>query len=541
VYFNDHVTTRFAGEELRRLLRNAGIETGVKSRGHLENQREAVYLMLEEEYNSSEWCGIYSSLSFKKDGFAIIDQGEVVWIIGKQERSLLYGVYDFCEKKLGYHWAHLSEERHEPVIINASCLQEPLFMRRGNIIETVDDPAYINRLIDWGVKNGLNEFFFTFFLWGKVKKDVEGELVKRSMNVTLGGHSMSFLMKEGGKQALHFMEDKDLQVDVINRIYDICQESPIVTRVSLWPEDIGINEDENAEFMPKYIAFTEKLKGKVKKLNVEVEHIVYNAGLEWNMLERTDGTEASREADVLYAYWGRDYSHSIHHSSMEQARASACLKDWRKETEKKGRSFTVLEYYSDHFMLSELFPPLLNRMKQDVEDYKKLKVDGILNLIVPCHIKPHSHERTADYPWKWIHQLNNFMFAGLSWGKEYSVLADTYFASSDKRYLSIILELEKIMAKHTSWNVPLFPARVVDPEKVKERHCSQEILSYLDGVIDFLENHTPAVSEDLLAIQNKDNFDSFSNEEMLLIYFDFLKKSAVKCKGEWQGGNEDGL
>jgi Glycosyl hydrolase family 67 N-terminus len=539
VYFNDHVTTCFAVEELRRLFKKAGIEAGVKRSCHPGNQRDAIFLMLENEYNSSEWCT--APLSLKKDGFAIIEQGEQVFVIGKKERSLLYGVYHYCEKKLGYNWAHLSEDRQESFVKNATSLEEPLFKRRGNVIETVDDSIYINRLIDWGVKNGLNEFFFTFFLWNKIHKYVEGELVKRSVNVTLGGHSLSFLIGEKGNRALHLLKDTSLQEQVIRRIVGICRESPVVTRVSLWPEDVGIDKEENAEFMPAYITFTEKLKASLTKLNVEVEHIVYNAGLEWNMLERSAVTQASIEADVLYAYWGRDYSQPIHHSTPDQKRAAASLIEWRTETAKKGRSFTVLEYYSDHFMLSELFPPLLNRMKEDMEDYKNLKVDGILNLIVPCHIKPHSPEGNTDYPWKWIHQLNNFMFAGLSWGKEYSVLADSYFASSGKRYLSILLELEKIMAKHTSWNVPLFPARVVDPEKVEVHDSRQGIASFLDEVIDFLEQHTPNVSEDLLAIQTKDNFDSFSAEEMLLFYFDYVKKAALKCKRGWMGGEADGL
>ncbi|QTC40362.1 hypothetical protein I7V34_14340 [Bacillus sp. V3] len=535
-YFNDHVTTLFAVEELRRLFRDAGIEAAVTKDGHSDHEQGAIFLMLEKEYNTAEWCA--DQVSLKNDGFAVIEDEKRVWIVGKEERSLLYGVYDYCAKKLGYSWIHLSEKRRHPSPENAACLEEPLFKRRGNVIETVDDPIYIIRLIDWGVKNGLNEFFFTFFLWDKIRRYVEGELAKRSMNVTLGGHSLSFLIEEKGQQALHFLEDSGLQDRVIKRIENICRESPGVTRVSLWPEDVGIGKEEHADFMPAYIAFTEKLKTVLGKLNVEVEHIVYNAGLEWNMLERSGGTEASREADVLYAYWGRDYSRSLHHRRGGQARAADSLKDWRAETMKNGRSFTVLEYYSDHFMLSELFPPLLNRMKEDMDDYKDLKVDGILNLIVPCHLKS---DRLADYPWKWIHQLNNYMFAGLSWGKEFSALADDYRSFLGKDHFSTLLKLEKVIARHTSWNVPLFPARIVDPEKVEGRKAGRKIIRFLDEVIDLLESQTPAVDDRLLAIQTKDNFDSFSTEEMMLIYFDFLKKSAAASKRGWLEGAADEL
>ncbi|XXM74619.1 alpha-glucuronidase family glycosyl hydrolase [Lysinibacillus sphaericus] len=533
-YFNDHITTLFAVEELRRLFRGVGMETVINGGGGKAHEQGVIFLMLEQEYNTSERCD--EPLSLKNDGFAVIEDEKNVWIIGKEERSLLYGVYDYCTKKLGYSWVHLSEKRQHPSAKNAACLEEPLFKRRGNINETVDDPHYINRLIDWGVKNGLNEFFFTFYLWEKIKKHVQGELIKRSLNVTLGGHSLSYLIEEKGQKALHFLEDGSLQAQVIKRIERICQESPAVTRVSLWPEDVGIKEEEHG-FMPSYIAFTEELQKALKPLNVEVEHIVYNAGLAWNMLEPR-GTEASGEVDVLYAYWGRDYSRSLHNQGREQIRALAGMQDWREGTMKNGRSFTVLEYYSDHFMLSELFPPLLNRIKEDMKDYKNLKIDGILNLIVPCHLKT---ERLGDYPWKWIHQLNNFMFAGMSWGKDYNVLAEEYRSFLGEDYYSILLELEKIAAKHTAWNVPLFPARVVDPEKVDGRESATEIIGLLDEIINFLENHSPAVDDGLLAIQTKDNFDSFSTEEMLLIYFDFLRKSAAASKRGWLEGAADGL
>ena len=57
-------------------------------------------------------------------------------------------------------------------------------------------PSYINSLIDWGVKNGQNEYFFTFFLWDDIKSYVTPALQKRDVQVTLGGHSLSYLLKE---------------------------------------------------------------------------------------------------------------------------------------------------------------------------------------------------------------------------------------------------------------------------------------------------------------------------------------------------------
>lgn len=194
-------------------------------------------------------------------------------------------------------------------------------------------------------------------------------LQKRGVHVTLGGHSLSYLLKEIQKDAdvnmlgqdeklKFFAENTHLQDKVIDKIVAICLENKVVTRISLWPEDIGIDEKNARGFLPTYIRFTEKLKVALNgaRLKVEVEYIVYNAGLSWNMLEREHQKEASDRVDALYAYWGRDYSSGIDADEPRQVRAYRALRDWNEETRKQARSLTVLEYYSDHFMLSELFP-----------------------------------------------------------------------------------------------------------------------------------------------------------------------------------------
>ena len=112
---------------------------------------------------------------------------KITWIIGNEPRSILYGVYYYCRERFGYRWIELEEETIHPIQNNReNYIHEPLFARRGNILETIDDPAYINSLIDWGVKNGQNEYFFTFFLWDSIKAYVAQELQKRDVHVTLG-------------------------------------------------------------------------------------------------------------------------------------------------------------------------------------------------------------------------------------------------------------------------------------------------------------------------------------------------------------------
>ncbi|QGS69542.1 hypothetical protein CV093_18510 [Oceanobacillus sp. 143] len=207
-----------------------------------------------------------------------------------------------------------------------------------------------------------------------------------------------------------------------------------------------------------------------------------------------------------------------------------------KQAETNQRLITVLEYYSDHFMLSELFPPLVKRIDEDVKAYRKLKIDGLLNLIVPTHEKGQTSVMMKTYPWKWIQQLNNYFYAGLSWGKSRDQLWKQFGSTlgpDNERYIEVLLELEKIVSKHTKWNVSLFPARVVDPEKVGHPNDARWIIKFLDEIILFFNKQDIEVDMELLMVQNKNNTASFSNEEMLLIYFYYLKESAEFYKKEW--------
>src|SRR5690606_7713280 len=121
---------------------------------------------------------------------------------------------------------------------------------------------------------------------------------------------------------------------------------------------------------------------------VKVEHIAYNAGLSWEMLERLEA-EASGTVDNLYAYWGRNYGAPLADAAApETLRAFRSLTDWREQTAARGRELTVFEYYSDHFMLSYLFPMLTGRIAEDLREYHRLGVDGVINLVVPYRAKP---------------------------------------------------------------------------------------------------------------------------------------------------------
>lgn len=548
-FFYKQETILFAIEELRRLLRKAGMESSVQYTGNWEEDPllddKQIFLVTRKQYEGLS-IRIKQSLNLKSDGYAIVKQGTNIWIIGEEPRSVLYGVYKYCEMYLGYSWTNLDEEHLDDEQLQQQeefITFDPLFQRRGNIIETIDDPMFINSLIDWGVKNGHNEYFFTFFLWEKVKAYVAPTLQKRGVKVTLGGHSLQFLLNEieiesGRQENLSFFtKDQAIQELVIDKIVDICKENEVISRISLWPEDVGLEEKNGLDFISSYILFTENLNKSLRSSgqSVEVEHIVYNAGLSWNMLERGNDTNVSSEVDILFAYWGRNYADSIKSQEINQQRASHALKDWNAQVIQNGRNLTVLEYYSDHFMLSELFPPLARRIDEDLKDYQQQNVTGMLNLIVPPHLKEHSSEMDKRNPWKWVQHFNNYIYTKLTWGEELERALDLYFQSyqDPKKFKRTFLLLEEIIAPHTQWNIPLFPARVVDPEKVTNIVEVQEILNYLQKIGQFFDEWDFTEVETLLSIYSKDNNQSYNSEEMSKFYFYYVKTIAEKTLQEW--------
>ncbi|MGB5944766.1 alpha-glucuronidase family glycosyl hydrolase [Paenisporosarcina sp.] len=550
-YSQTDETILFAVEELRRLILQAGYEASPQLQSEWSNHKKQlprINLITASDYQKVK--NHKEILLIQKDGFAIVRSSKDTWIIGNEPRALLYGAYSYMKQQFGYRFVMLdSEEYGEPPLTENLYIHEPMFTRRGTIIETINNPTYINSLIDWGVKNGQNECFFTFFLWDELKPHITDALKKRGVQVTLGGHSLSYLLRglipvenesnsHPVKNLTFFSEHSPLQQQVIERIVAICQENEVVTRISLWPEDIGVDRKTSVEFLQNYIRFTEKLREAFvkQKMAIEVEYIVYNAGLAWNMLER-DGTKASSQVDGLYAYWGRDYSTGIHSEEPNQQRAYNTLQDWRTRIAEKGRTLTVLEYYSDHFMLSELFPPLMNRIEQDLKEYKQLGVSGVLNLIVPIHKKPHDPDQKWTYPWKWIHHMNNYVYLRLAWGESFETVMEEYFDLFDQEresFHQMLRTLEKLIAAHTKWNVPLFPARVVDPEKVKKANDIAQIVEDLRQIQDYVSSLDLTQIESLLPLHHEDQFFSLTPNEMMLVYVYYVKTFSETYLAEWE-------
>lgn len=437
------------------------------------------------------------------DEFEIVQTENHYVIRGNTSRALLYGVYKLIEKVEGLIFLELEKERKIAIQGLTSTYEgKPKFRRRGNVFETIDDIPFLKSMLDVGTKNGLNEVFFTFFLWDEVKHALLPEIKKRGIDVTLGGHSLRYLLAKAkgvtvsGKAAADgavndlvgeeteftsanalknqdFLQDEKAQQYVIDVIVSYCEAEPVIRRISLWPEDVGAKGEEAKLFLTQYMAFTEKLQQALAGagLQVEVEHIVYNAGLSWEMLERKEQQVSS--ANVLYAYWGRNYSQS--YASQRDQRAWESLMDWRSSTDKQ---FTVFEYYSDHFMLSELFPLLFKRIATDIENYKEAGCDGMVNLVVPLHKVAKAQPHMKQYDYQQYQQLNNIVFARSLWEDVETV---SYLLSPAMQQLAE--EIEQIFVQNTQYNAIFFPSRVVEAKNPEAKPDVLELLKKMEHLL----------------------------------------------------------
>lgn len=518
VCLREQATLQFAGEELARLSRQYGKPLqGSFVLGTWEDCAAAGISLeaLTDRTDGRRGGG---------DAYGMTPYNDGILLSGRTERAVLFAVYDYAREQWGAHYPfpdQAGEAPHGQPIAGTGALTEaryaePLFSRRGFVIENVYDADFLLHMIDWLAKNRVSELFLTFMLFDSLRDVIEPELAKRGMTLTLGGHSMRFFLNDEKHAVSEAAQDNPYhskwqfdytdaswQDDFCRRIASYCAGVPLLRRVSLWPEDVGVNSEGGTAFLSGYLRFTERLQRQLAeaKVNAEVEHIAYNAGLSWDMLERK-GSEASESIDTLFAYWGRDYSRSYTSSDEAGARAYAGLQDWRTATRAKGRELTIFEYYSDHFMMSWLFPVLAERIEADLLDYKRLGIDGIVDLIVPYVPKKSKPEGTVPpldaYDWKWIHGYNSFIFARLTWGGSLEQAREEYlsaYAPAERDAVRRLLAaIERTAAPLTAWNVPLFPARAADPEQVEEGAFIERVANMLQNVARLAEE-LPALTE----------------------------------------------
>ena len=549
VKLRDHAVLDFAYEEL------CGIAASQSTNNHIEIEGKPEqwvigtwndceeHLSLDESVNMWPWTTLGSS-TYDHDTYSIIRNGHQWILTGKSERSTLYAVYEYCKKHWQMEWIYPGESAvFVPRLSSQSAevnIEQPVFERRGFVYENLKDESYLIDVVDWLAKNKINELFLTFPLWQHLRRALEPELQKRGIDLTLGGHSMKFFTEGlhaigmnhdgtapafAGYKQLNY-EDESWQQIVISDILTYCQTIPMLTRISLWPEDTAVSDDlmKGNPFIALYLRFTERLQEALNHAGSEVkaEHIAYNAGLSWDMLELHEGMETSSEVDTLFAYWGRDYSQGFPECKRkEEQRAYQMLESWVEGTTKKNKDLTIFEYYSDHYMLSHLFPSMPERIYDDLTQYHSLGIKSIVNLVVPY---PQADD---TYSWKWAQGYNSYVFARAAWGDPLTTIVEDYWCYSpeeERAYIRQTMErVGEILARISYFNILLFPARVVDVHVARLDESESVTL-----ILEELNIYLQSVIADMKSLKFKENF-AFEQ------YFTHLLMVSGKLAEEWKG------
>ncbi|MHA0858242.1 hypothetical protein [Paenibacillus sp. CMAA1364] len=499
-------------------------------------------LTLDESMRDWPW-NPPGNVAYDHDAYTIFRNGNAWILTGKSERSTLYAVYEYCKKHWKMEWIYPDETSTN--IANRSTqdvmvsIEQPEFKRRGFVYENLKDKDYLVDVVDWLGKNKLNELFLTFPLWDYVKDMLQPELEKRGIDLTLGGHSMKFFTEGmhavgmnhdgsapafAGHKQLNY-EDESWQQLVIADIVAYCQSIPMLTRISLWPEDTAVSDDQiiATPFILLYQRFTERLQDAftLSGSAIKAEHIAYNAGLSWKMLELDEGSNTSSQVNTLFAYWGRDYSQGFHDCDRsEEQRAYHNLENWIEGTQKNLKELTIFEYYSDHYMLSHLFPIMPERIYNDLNHYRTLGIHSIVNLVVP-------YPQAGDtYSWKWAQGYNSYMFARSAWGDSLATIKADYwnYASEEIRtYLEEAVDkVGEILSRISYYNVPLFPARVVDVQ-VANKEGSADVIAILQQL-----------NEELRGIIHEIQCTPYEEQTAFKQYFEHLFNISNELVKEWK-------
>ena len=426
--------------------------------------------------------------------FLITPDGDDVILSGAGTRSTLYSVYTFLEEYLGIRWPHLGEEvvpRRESLRITVTERKyAPSFAMRG-LSGAGRNLEITLQMIDWMPKNRLNTLMFCdLAYWQKHRRALLPEIEKRGLSITLGGHQIAafisrdecfekhpewFALRNGEhlKQGQLCFANPDARAMLVAGIVACLEKQPAaVNRFSLWPEDnlfcCQCDECRRAGFMPLYIRTIQELRAALagQNLDIAVEHLAYNASLSWDMLQPHAAGAEAKQVDTMLAYWGRNYAHPIHRSPVEEdQRAAKIILAWQELCRKSDTHLTLVEYYTDFWMLTNIFPILNHTIAADLAFYHHAGLRRILSLVVPGKTQPGAD---AGYPWSWRMGFNLYCFARLCWDVTCDIeslrrdyLETCYGAAAEPvgKYLAAI---EELLPALSGFNIPLFRLRLPD-------------------------------------------------------------------------------
>lgn len=456
-------TVKFAAAELQRYL------TAVSGLQEWKGRKFALVLDCGTEVFDAYMIGIAENGDIK--------------LYGNNPRSLLYAVYELLNWSFGIGFFHcgidtLPERKITAFTVTPGC-QTPSFRYRGVMLEHVDEMEIARSVIDFTVKNRGNVIYTHFSDLEQCGSALIEECHLRGLEFTVGGHSVSrfagpgcdMLYNETRQICYH---DHAMTEHLYENITAYLERYPGIDRLALWPSDTRHDCPCEAcaklPFNERYIHFMEKLQQYLdtRKIPVRVEYEIYNAGLSHEMmaLPREISNNPSL-LDTQFAYWGRDYRYSWGDEMLNTGdrQGLSAMLDWACLCRRNPATrFTLVEYYTDFWMLSDCFPFLASLIVRDVRTLHHFGIDSMISLVVPGRQFGLSE---FDYPWLWIMGNNAWVFLQSLWNCAVDI--DLLNADYLQRYYGdqpcarmILKLLRETLPEGTSFNVELFRLRFTD-------------------------------------------------------------------------------
>lgn len=412
-------TLKFAGDELTRYL-NLLSPKGAEDKG-----AEFVLALGKEGADDSLPREVKEKAeAVEDDGFlAGLYEGKV-YVVGREPRGVLFGIYHLLEREGGIVFAAPGDEYipssgsfrvKEPLT-----LQNPSLLIRGIGLHNDWQDMDWFPVIDWMVKRKFNCLQVSLPSYEERRKKLSAEISKRDILLNVGTHSAFFFMPperyikehpeyysraaDGTLIGKHLCyTSPEMKKEYIKNILSFLRTHPEIRIVSLWPQDGGGRcECERCRKKGLDRAIPEVVDKAAKAIAVKFPGILVNH-LAYSVYTKAPaGMKFCDNTLVNHCdYWDRTLNRPIYdyrqgspaiHDEEDQAQMKALGKDFRSHRElceelyewtQACRITTAFSYYSDLNIKQLLLMDVSRTIQADLNYFRDLGVAGFIDCC--CH------------------------------------------------------------------------------------------------------------------------------------------------------------
>lgn len=338
------------------------------------------------------------------DGYWISVTKERIAITGKEQRSILYGVYRLLEEG-GCRWMFPGETGEIiPNILNlrfeeCEILDNPDFAIRTYTADSHEE--IINsfiveamEILDWAAKNRLNTFFYSSMdpITGNalLQPLILNEITKRGFQIEIGGHVTSkFIPRElFDKKPKLFREIDGIRRsdgnfcssnnEAINMVVDgvgaLLNKLPSISCFHLWFEDVfdgawcACEKCRNLTASEQIFQVIHAVASAYPQLHIDF--IMYHDSSEVSSIP----PEIPDNVSAYYAPRERCYTHCISDSSCQR---NTVYYAQLRDAANCFSSVYPFEYYTDMILFNKMGTNFQEMIYRDLNEYKSLRVNAI--------------------------------------------------------------------------------------------------------------------------------------------------------------------